>query len=62
MRTTQTTLVFGRVTKDRKLDVRSRMPESGVIFSDGIEADYLRFTAGMEATIGVSAARGCLVQ
>lgn len=61
-RTTQTTLVYGHVTKNRTLGVRSRMPESGVIFSDGIEADYLRFTAGMEATIGISAARGCLVQ
>jgi len=61
-RTTQATLVYGHVTKGRALGVRSRMPESGVIFSDGIEADYLRFTAGMEATIGISAARGCLVQ
>jgi len=61
-RTTQATLVYGHVTKGRALGVRSRMPEAGVIFSDGIEADYLRFTAGMEATIGISAARGCLVQ
>ena len=40
---------------------RSRMPESGVIFSDGMESDYLRFTAGMEATITVAARRGRLV-
>jgi len=31
-----------------------------VIFSDGMEADYLRFTAGMEATISVAATQGRL--
>lgn len=41
--------------------LRSRMPDNGVIFSDGIEADYLRFDAGMEVRIGVAAARGQLV-
>ena len=56
------TLVYGHATRERTLGVRSRMPESGVIFSDGIESDYLRFTAGMEATIGIAMARGCLVQ
>jgi hypothetical protein len=37
------------------------MPEHGVIFSDGMEADFLRFTAGMEATIGLARAQGQLV-
>jgi len=31
-----------------------------VIFSDGMEADFLRFTAGVEATIKVSADAGQL--
>lgn len=56
-----TALVYGAVTADQPLVVRSRMPTQGVIFSDGMEADYLRFTAGMEAVIGVAAERGCLV-
>ncbi len=54
-------LVFGEVDEARSLKIRSRMPENGVIFSDGMEADYLRFVAGMEATISLAARRGRLV-
>ncbi|MGV2293400.1 sugar kinase, partial [Trinickia sp. YCB016] len=57
----KTELVFGHVSAGQPLRLRSRMPENGVIFSDGIEVDYLRFTAGMEATVSVAARRGCLV-
>ena len=53
-------LVFGSVTAEQPLTLRSRMPEHGVIFSDGMEADFLRFTAGMEATITVAGCRGQL--
>lgn len=60
-RTSQVSLVFGAVTPQQPLKVRSRMPDQGVIFSDGMEADFLRFTAGMEATIGVATRRGQLV-
>jgi hypothetical protein len=38
------------------------MPETGVIFSDGVEADFLRFTAGMEAVIRLSSVKGRLVR
>jgi NAD kinase len=55
-----TTLLYGSVGAGQPLKLRSRMPESGVIFSDGMEADFLRFTAGMEATITLSRRRGCL--
>lgn len=54
-------LVYGSVTAAQPLRLRSRMPENGVIFSDGMETDYLRFTAGLEATITVAAQRGRLV-
>ncbi|MGM9489758.1 sugar kinase [Ideonella sp. YS5] len=60
-RSSQATLVYGAVTKAQPLRLRSRMPEHGVIFSDGMEADFLRFTAGMEATIGLARTRGQLV-
>ncbi len=60
-RSSQATIVYGSVTRAEPLKLRSRMPEHGVIFSDGMEADFLRFTAGVEATISVAAARGCLV-
>ena len=60
-RVSKTELVFGHVSAGQPLRLRSRMPENGVIFSDGIEVDYLRFTAGMEATVSVAARQGCLV-
>jgi len=37
------------------------MPENGVIFSDGIEHDYLQFNSGIEATITVAEKKGYLV-
>ncbi|EXI70384.1 MAG TPA: NAD(+)/NADH kinase [Candidatus Accumulibacter phosphatis] len=60
-RTSQTSLVLGRVGANEKLTLRSLMPESGVIFSDGIEADYLGFSSGMVARIGVADRSGRLV-
>jgi hypothetical protein len=37
------------------------MSENGVIFSDGIEADYLEFNSGSTVTIGIADKKGCLV-
>jgi len=37
------------------------MPENGVIFSDGIEADRLEFNSGTEARITVAERQGKLV-
>jgi len=41
--------------------VISEMPDNGVVFSDGVEADYLSFNSGTEATIGVAKKQGTLV-
>ena len=60
-RASQAGLVFGTVTRKQPLTLRSRMPEQGVIFSDGIEADFLRFTAGLQATVTLAATTGQLV-
>lgn len=60
-RASQAGLVFGHVDAAAPLRLRSRMPEQGVIFSDGMEADFLRFTAGMEACIGIAERQGMLV-
>jgi hypothetical protein len=60
-RASQTSLVHGQFGNQEPLRIRSRMPDNGVIFSDGIEADFLRFTAGMEATISISPVQGQLV-
>jgi hypothetical protein len=42
------------VTQAAHLDVTSELNEGGVIFGDGIEADYLAFGWGMTAQIGVA--------
>lgn len=44
-------LVCGWVTPQTPLLLESHMPEGGVIFSDGVEADFLSFNAGANATI-----------
>jgi NAD kinase len=56
-----TELVYGHVSAQKPLQLRSRMPDAGVIFSDGMENDFLRFTAGMQAWIEVADQQGCLV-
>jgi NAD kinase len=60
-RTSQTSLVYGRLTTSERLSIRSLMPENGVIFSDGIEADRLDFNSGTEARITVAERQGRLV-
>ena len=53
-KSTATELVFGKITNESPLKVVSQMAENGVIFSDGIENDFLEFNSGMEATIGIA--------
>ena len=60
-RTTRASLVFGRLEAPATLTLVSQMPENGVIFSDGIEADFLDFNSGVRAEIGVADKRGHLV-
>lgn len=60
-KTTQASIVFGRVTVREPLVIVSQMPEHGVIFSDGIEQDFLEFRSGTKAVIGLADKRGCLV-
>lgn len=54
-------IVFGSVTEKQPLRLTSLMPENGVIFSDGIEADYLEFNSGTLASIEVAERKGVLV-
>lgn len=60
-RTTGVSIVAGRVTSEASLNLVSLMPENGVIFSDGIENDFLEFNSGVHATIGIAEKRGYLV-
>lgn len=59
--TTGVSLVAGRLGERDRLTVESQMPAHGVIFSDGIESDFLAFNGGSIAKIGVAAERALLV-
>ena len=61
-RTTGASLVFGRVTPEMPLILESQMAENGVIFSDGIEKDFLEFNSGTRAVIGIAERKGALVE
>ncbi|MDQ2077478.1 sugar kinase [Marinimicrobium sp. ABcell2] len=58
---TGTSLVFGEVTESKPLTLESLMPENGVVFSDGVEQDYISFNSGCILTIGISQNQGSLV-
>jgi hypothetical protein len=44
-----------------KLLLESLMPAGGVIFSDGIESDYVQFDSGSTATIAAAAQKAHLI-
>ncbi|MBI5108323.1 MAG: sugar kinase [Rhodocyclales bacterium] len=60
-RSSQASMVFGRIAAGSVLTLRSLMPENGVIFSDGIEADYVAFNSGVEAKIALAAKQGRII-
>ncbi|EFB74222.1 diacylglycerol kinase catalytic domain-containing protein [Providencia rustigianii] len=60
-KTTGTELVFGSIDLSNPLLLESLMPENGIIFSDGIEDDYLDFNAGCIVSIGIANVQGQLV-
>lgn len=60
-RSTSAGIVFGQIEKDQPVTVTSFMPENGVIFSDGVESDFLTFNSGASASIGIADRKGNLV-
>jgi hypothetical protein len=58
--TTGASLVVGTIGAENRMTIVSEMPENGVIFSDGIESDFLEFNSGALATIGIAEKRGLL--
>lgn len=58
---TQTGLTTGVFAEGTNLVAESTMPANGVIFSDGIEADFLNFNSGTIVTIGTAEERANLV-
>jgi hypothetical protein len=59
--TTQAGLVMGRLPEREELVIESLMATGGVIFSDGIEADFLEFNGGSIARLTVAKERATLV-
>lgn len=60
-KTSRAQMVCGVIAPALPLIIRSEMPEGGVIFSDGVEADFLSFNAGATATIGLAPKKTHLV-
>ena len=58
---TRTSMIYGVIHPDKPLKVTSNMAENGVIFSDGIESDYLNFNSGTEATVTLADHKASLV-
>ncbi len=55
-------LTAGYIQKGKTLEIESLMPDYGVIFSDGVEDDYLSFNAGAIANIGLADKKANLVK
>jgi len=52
---------YGVITKSKTLTIESHMPSKGVIFSDGIETDFINFNSGSVVEIGVASEKASLV-
>jgi NAD kinase len=58
---TQTGITTGVIKNQNSLTIESLMPTNGVIFSDGIETDFLKFNSGSIATIGIAVETATIV-
>ncbi|MCL5129713.1 sugar kinase [Algibacter sp. L4_22] len=58
---TQTEISAG-VIRNNTLTIESFMPNNGIIFSDGVEKDFLNFNSGSIATIGIAKETANIVQ
>lgn len=60
-KSTRSDIVFGKIESGKSLNLVSYMPENGVIFSDGMENDFLQFNSGTKVTVQVAKQSGSLV-
>lgn len=58
---TETSIVHGAFSNTSPLKITSHMATNGVIFSDGVEADYLEFNAGTELVLTTAADKARLI-
>ena len=61
-KTSKIGITAGKIQNNNKLVIESNMPSAGIIFSDGIESDFIKFTTGFIATISSSKEKAILVQ
>ncbi|MBN2134609.1 MAG: sugar kinase [Acidobacteria bacterium] len=54
-------IVFGQITENHPLELESHMSDNGVIFSDGIEKDFLEFNSGTKASVTIADKVGRLI-
>jgi len=60
-RHSQAAIVAGMLRPGEELSLESLMPSGGVIFSDGMEADFLNFNSGASAQVRAAEQRARLV-
>ena len=60
-RHSQASIVMGMLSPGEELSLQSLMPSGGVIFSDGMESDFLNFNSGSSAKVHAAAQRARLV-
>jgi len=54
-------LSAGLIDHGDKLFIESQMPSNGIVFSDGIEADFLHFNSGVKLEVGIADQRARLI-
>jgi NAD kinase len=55
-------IAAGVIAHQQSLTIESQMPFNGVIFSDGIEADFLKFNSGCHVKISLAGKKANMVQ
>ncbi|NHI92029.1 MAG: sugar kinase [Candidatus Lokiarchaeota archaeon] len=60
-KTSGANIIFGPIYEGDDITIISNMPESGIIFSDGIWQDYIKFNSGAIAKIGVASKKANLI-
>jgi NAD kinase len=60
-KTSCASLCFGEIDQQNHLTIESLMPENGIVFSDGIEADAIQFNSGTKVTISIAKEKAILV-
>lgn len=60
-KTTGTSLAYGVITREQPLLVSSRMSGGGVVFSDGMEVDFLEFNSGADFSITIADQKAHLI-